>query len=105
MAGPNRCNQFSSRAQPPPDAHSHASQPSTPTMKRAACLPSAVVTSRLTRSVDARRSPSSVVVLHDCKMAGVHLSREDLYRKNVPERLIKRMAELAESSGHRQECA
>jgi hypothetical protein len=41
-----------------------------PTMARAACLPSAVVTSRLTRSV-ARRSPSPSVVLHDCKMAGV----------------------------------
>src|SRR5216683_1218865 len=97
MAGPNRCNQFSSRAQPPPDAHRNVSQPSTPTMARAACLPSAVVTSRLTRSV-ARRSPSPSVVLHDCKMGWGHLSREDLYWKKVPERLIKRMAELAESS-------
>jgi hypothetical protein len=58
MAGPNRCNQFSSRAQPPPDAHSNASQPSPPTMARAACLPSSVVTSRLTRSLGEAPAPA-----------------------------------------------
>jgi len=29
--------------------------------------------------------PQPIVVLHDCRIAGVILSREDLYRKKVPE--------------------